>query len=282
MKSHPFRIVNVFTHNGGALTGNPLCVFEDGAGLDTAVMQALARQFNLSETTFILPSSRAEARVRIFTPNYEMPFAGHPTLGTAHVCRALKLGGDSLRLEMQVGLIDVIAQGDRWTLTAQPPTWRELDVPRSVLANALGIAERDIGERPLWVKAGKEQLVVPLNSEEAVRRVAPRSLAMQSVRSEDGMSMAYVFAVNGGSTALARFFFPQGAAILEDPATGSATANLGGWCLAMQLPLPVALQIAQGELVGRPSSLFLHVNAAGQIYVGGDVIEIGRGTIALD
>jgi PhzF family phenazine biosynthesis protein len=173
MKSHPFRIVNVFTHNGGALTGNPLCVFEDGAGLDTAVMQALARQFNLSETTFILPSSRAEARVRIFTPNYEMPFAGHPTLGTAHVCRALKLGGDSLRLEMQVGLIDVLAQGDRWTLTAQPPTWRELDVPRSVLANALGITERDIGERPLWVKAGKEQLVVPLNSEEAVRRVAP-------------------------------------------------------------------------------------------------------------
>jgi predicted PhzF superfamily epimerase YddE/YHI9 len=105
---------------------------------------------------------------------------------------------------------------------------------------------------------------------------------MQGIRSEDGMSMAYVFAVNGGSTALARFFFPQGAAIIEDPATGSATANFGGWCLAMQLPLPVALQIAQGEFVGRPSSLFLHVDAGGQIFVGGDVIEIGRGTIALD
>jgi PhzF family phenazine biosynthesis protein len=282
MKTRPFRIVNVFTQDRGALTGNPLCVFEDGEGLDTAVMQALARQFNLSETTFILPSLRAEARVRIFTPNYEMPFAGHPTLGTAHVCRALKLGGDSLRLEMQVGLIDVLAAGDRWTLTAQPPTWREIDVPRSVLANALGITERDIGERPLWVKAGKEQLVVPLTSVEAVRRVAPRPLAMQSIRSEDGMSMAYVFAMNGGSTAQARFFFPQGAAILEDPATGSATANFGGWCLAMQLPLPVALQIAQGEFVGRPSSLFLEVNAARQIFVGGDVVEIGRGTITLD
>ena len=68
-------------------------------------MQALARQFNLSETTFILPSSRADARVRIFTPSYEMPFAGHPTLGTAHVCRALELGGDELRLEMAVGLV---------------------------------------------------------------------------------------------------------------------------------------------------------------------------------
>ena len=78
-------MVNVFTHCHGALTGNPLCVFEDGAGLDSETMQALARQFNLSETTFILPSSRAAAGVRIFTPTYEMPFAGHPTLGTAHV-----------------------------------------------------------------------------------------------------------------------------------------------------------------------------------------------------
>ncbi len=104
MPAHAYRIVNVFTRNGGALTGNPLCVFEDGADFDTTVMQALARQFNLSETTFILPSSRADARVRIFTPAYEMPFAGHPTLGTAHVCRDLGLGGDSLRLEMQAGV----------------------------------------------------------------------------------------------------------------------------------------------------------------------------------
>src|SRR5271166_5492598 len=111
MGTHRFRIVNVFTHRGGALTGNPLCVFEDGAGFDSQTMQALARQFNLSETTFILPSSRADARVRIFTPSYEMPFAGHPTLGTAQVCRALRLGGDALVLEMQAGLIPVRAQG---------------------------------------------------------------------------------------------------------------------------------------------------------------------------
>ena len=83
MATHPFRLVNVFTHQGGALTGNPLCVFENGAEFDTEVMQALARQFNLSETTFILPAAGADARVRIFTPSYEMPFAGHPTLGTA-------------------------------------------------------------------------------------------------------------------------------------------------------------------------------------------------------
>src|SRR5580658_11029595 len=126
MAAHPFRIVNVFTAAQGPFTGNPLCVFENGAGLSTEEMQALARQFNLSETTFILPSSRADARVRIFTPTYEMPFAGHPTLGTAHVCRALGLGGDSLRLEMQAGLIEVTAQNDRWTLTANAPHWREV------------------------------------------------------------------------------------------------------------------------------------------------------------
>ena len=82
-----FRILNVFTFQGGRLTGNPLCVFENAAGLDTDTMQALARQFNLSETTFILPSSTANAHVRIFTPSYEMPFAGHPTLGTADTTR---------------------------------------------------------------------------------------------------------------------------------------------------------------------------------------------------
>ena len=89
MKSHSFRILNVFAR-AGRLTGNPLCVFEDGEGLDDATMQALARQFNLSETTFILPSAKATAAVRIFTPAYEMPFAGHPTLGTAHVVRSLR------------------------------------------------------------------------------------------------------------------------------------------------------------------------------------------------
>jgi PhzF family phenazine biosynthesis protein len=281
MPTHPYRLVNVFTRNGDALSGNPLCVFEDGTSFDTAVMQALARQFNLSETTFILPSSRADARVRIFTPAYEMGFAGHPTLGTAHVCRDLGLGGGSLRLEMEAGLIAVSAQGDRWTLTAPAPTWREVDESRGVLAQALGVDSRDIGERPLWLKAGKEQLVVPLVSVETVRRVSPEPQALQKIRSEDGLSMAYVFAFDGAGAAYARFFFPQGPAVLEDPATGSATANFGGWCLAMQRTLPVKLQIAQGELAGRPSTLFLQVNVEREISVGGDVIELGRGSVDL-
>src|SRR4051794_20746857 len=114
MARHDYRLVNVFTRDGGTLTGNPLCVFEDARGIDDATMQALGRQFNLSETTFILPSEKATARVRIFTPSYEMPFAGHPTLGTAHVVRSLKGGGDAVSLEMKAGVIPVNARGDRW------------------------------------------------------------------------------------------------------------------------------------------------------------------------
>jgi trans-2,3-dihydro-3-hydroxyanthranilate isomerase len=285
MATHPFRIVNVFTQGQGAFTGNPLCVFENGAGLSDGDMQALARQFNLSETTFILPptdsKAGASARVRIFTPSYEMAFAGHPTLGTAQICRALKLGGDSLVLEMQAGLIPVRASASRWTLTAPGATTRELDVSRDTLAAALGLELHDIGERPLWVKAGKEQLVVPLTSTDAVRKAAPVPSVMAKIRSEDGHSTAYVFCSSGPGHALARFFFPTSGSILEDPATGSATANFGAWCLAMQQTLPVQLQISQGEFVGRPSTLFLEVNRQAQVFVGGDVLEIGRGSVTL-
>ena len=150
---------------GGTLTGNPLCVFESAESLDTATMQALARQFNLSETTFILPSSRAAAHVRIFTPSYEMPFAGHPTLGTAYVCRALGLGGDELKLEMQAGLIPVgpTAIAGRCRRMHRPGANAKLRAARSRTCSDL--TEGDIGAEPLWVKAGKEQLVIPLTSE---------------------------------------------------------------------------------------------------------------------
>ena len=280
MASYAYRIVNVFIQRRAPLSGNPLCVFERAQTLDTQRMQALALQFNLSETTFILPSDQASARVRIFTPGYEMPFAGHPTLGTAHVCRALGLGGDRLTLEMGAGIIPVRASGDRWTLKANTPTWREVQEPRLTLAAMLGLDEHDIAERPLWVNAGREQLIVPLSSETAVRRVRVRSDLLAQLRSVEGYSQAYVFAT-AGSGLLARFFFPKGSSVLEDPATGSATANLGGWCLAMQRPLPCEFDIAQGEYTGRPSALRLRVDAERQVYVSGDVIELGRGTITL-
>jgi PhzF family phenazine biosynthesis protein len=276
-----YRILNVFTRDGQPLSGNPLCVFEDGTGLDAAVMQALARQFNLSETTFLLPSQQAHARVRIFTPGFELPFAGHPTLGSAHVCRALKLGGDELRLEMQAGVIPVSAQGDRWTLAAMPAAWRELETPHAELARLLGVGAEEVLDRPLWVSTGTEQLVVPLASVAAVRRAAPAPEALDRLRSATGQGMAYVFAPIAPDRMLVRFFFPQGRSVLEDPATGSACANLGGWWLAMNRALPCRLELSQGEQIGRPSSLYLEIDAERQIRVGGDVIELGRGSIEL-
>jgi PhzF family phenazine biosynthesis protein len=144
----------------------------------------------------------------------------------------------------------------------------------------LGLEEADIGERPLWVDAGTEQLVVPLQSEAAVRRVRVRTDLLEQLKNVDGRAMVYVFA-EAGAGLLARFFFPKGSAVLEDPATGSATANLGGWCLATGRTLPCEFEISQGEYTGRPSSLRLRVDAEGQVLVSGDVIELGRGTINL-
>jgi PhzF family phenazine biosynthesis protein len=144
----------------------------------------------------------------------------------------------------------------------------------------LGIEEAEIGDRPLWVNTGTEQLIVPLNTESAVRRAALRTDALSQLNHKDGEAMAYVFAV-AGSHVLARFFFQQGAAVLEDPATGSAAANLGGWFLAMSRPLPCMFEISQGQQVDRPSTLYLHVNAAQRIQVSGEVIELGGGEIAL-
>ena len=285
--SHTYRLLNVFTRGAEVLSGNPLCVFEKGDVFDDQTMQALTRQFNLSETTFILPSSRASARVRIFTPSYEMPFAGHPTLGTAHVCRALGLGGNELTLEMKAGVIPVSAQADRWTLQANLPKWREVVESRGAIAATLGLETKDIGERPLWVSTGREQLIVPLTTEDAVRRARPQSDLLNRFESEEGGSMAYVFAPRKGAAAgrrellLARFFFPQGPAVLEDPATGSATANLGGWCIAMERERPCRFEIAQGEQADRPSILYLDVDADRRVRVSGDVVELGRGTITI-
>ena len=281
MAQYPYRLVNVFTCGEEILSGNPLCVFESGVAFDTATMQALALQFNLSETTFILPSDKANARVRIFTPSYEMPFAGHPTLGTAHVCRALGLGADSLRLEMGAGIIPVESKGAAWRLQANAASWREVSESRAAVADMLGLEVHDIAERPLWVKAGREQLIVPLASEAAVRRTAPQPAALARMKSEDGASMAYVFAFTGERRVLARFFFPRGSSLAEDPATGSATANLGGWMLALRHAIPGRFEISQGESAGRPSRLVLEVDGERRIFVSGTVIELGRGTITL-
>lgn len=288
-----YHLLNVFTRGGDRLSGNPLCVFEDGSALDGTQMQALARQFNLSETTFLLPSTRASAGVRIFTPDFEMAFAGHPTLGTAHVARLLGRGGDRLDLEMPAGVIPVQALGDEWALSANAARTREVEVGSAALAAALGLAVGDLrgvadgtlagdGARPLWVDSGSEQLIVPLASVEAVQRAAPSANALEALRSRQGRRMAYVFAEAGADRVVARFVFEADGAMREDPATGSACANLGGWYLATgDVPAPLAREVHQGDAIRRPSTLRLSIGSDRQVRVAGDVVHLGCGSLEL-
>jgi PhzF family phenazine biosynthesis protein len=277
-RTYAYRLVNVFAES--PLAGNPLCVFEDARGLDATTMQALALQFNLSETTFILPADDATAQVRIFTPTFEMPFAGHPTLGTAHVVRALAGTGDRLTLRMPVGIIPVEAQGDVWTLEARPPRHRPHPVETSRIAAMLGLCADDLAGPPLWVDTGSDQLMIPLATFAAVRKAAPKADLLLRDASNGERALAYLFAREGDDV-LARFFFPKHGAVLEDPGTGSACANLGGWLLVTGARLPQRLTVNQGEAVARPCRLGLEVTAQREICVSGRVIELGRGTITL-
>ena len=282
MTDYIFRLLNVFAIEGDRFSGNPLCVFEDGRGLTDAQMQALALQLNLSETTFVLPSERATARVRIFTPSFEMPFAGHPTLGTAQAVRALRGAGDAITLEMKAGVIPVTAQGDRWTLQANAPKRRTVEANVEQLAGMLGLDRGDLAGDPAWVDTGSEQLVVPLASPAAVDRCRlDAALLLRYGCAGPDRHLVYVWAPAGGEDIHARFFFSKGSSIAEDPATGSACANLGGWFVTGGAPRPLTRRIHQGRHAGRPSRLGLHVDAQSRIHVSGLVVEIGRGAMTL-
>jgi predicted PhzF superfamily epimerase YddE/YHI9 len=149
-----FRILNVFTTGGARLSGNPLCVVEDGSG-------SIPRRCRRSRASSISPRPRSSCRrsaaaalVRIFTPAYEMPFAGHPTLGTAHVCRALGLGGDQLGLEMRAGIIPVTATAITGRCAPRRRPRALVEVRGAGDRRLLGLEPGDIGFQPLWVKAG--------------------------------------------------------------------------------------------------------------------------------
>lgn len=283
MNAYTFRLLNVFAIAGDPFSGNPLAVFEDARGLSDEQMQAIARQMNLSETTFIFPCERASAKVRIYTPSFEMPFAGHPTLGTAHVVRSLGHAGDRLTLEMKAGIIPVAAQGNRWELQANAAKTRPIAASHAELAQMLGLDVADIGERPLWVDTGSEQLVIPLRSVAAIERAVPdiKLMAQHAFSPTRGASMAYVWAQDEAGGIVSRFFFPKAGSIAEDPATGSACANLGGWFVANGAALPLRRAIRQGDAVGRPSLLGLRVEAGEVIHVAGLVSDLGNGQISI-
>ncbi len=288
-----FRIVNVFTRNGAALSGNPLCVFEDARELDRNDMQALAQQLNLSETTFIFPSPRVDAIVRIYTPAFEMPFAGHPTLGTAHVIHATT-GRSTLTLEMHAGDISVMATGPgQWRLQTAGKLVATAPVATlAQLATMLQLPTEWLDPRACWINTGSDQLLIPVKSVDAVMRAQPvpallTNYATSDIRTEP---IVYVWAwANAAQTqVVARTFFMAHGAVIEDPATGSACANLGGWLLHTSIHdgaagdrAPRHVEVSQGDGIGRPSTLHLDIDSAGSIFVSGEVIEVARGEFAL-
>lgn len=292
-----FRLLNVFAIEGDPFSGNPLCVFEDsfehdldGApGLPDAQMQAWARQFNLSESTFVtaVRPERQEADVRIFTASYEMPFAGHPTLGTAQVVadRLSSTGEavDAVTLRLPAGPVPVTRTAEGWRLRPNPPRFREVAVAPGDLAATLGL-EPDalVAGGTQWVDVGVEQLIVQLRDAEAVRACAPVvALMHEHLRTPERPPHVYVWAWTGEDTAEARLFATSGSALDEDPATGSACSNLGGW-LVGRGRRGLTVTVSQGAAVSRPSRLVLTVDEDGGIHLAGRVTEVGAGVVRTD
>jgi len=279
-----FELLNVFALEGDPFSGNPLCVLTDAASLSDASMQRWARQFNLSETTFVTGHDDAgEASVRIFTPGHEMPFAGHPTLGTAEVVARLAAAGaeapERVHLTMPAGRIPVDRVAGGWRLEAPAARTRPVAASVADLARTLGLDEDAVAEGS-WVDSGVEQLVVRLRGPEDVRAcVADPRLMAQHMTPPGRPPHVYVWAWTGPASIEARLFFTQDTSVVEDPATGSACANLGGW-LAEQGHRDATIEVRQGSAVGRPSLLVLEVDAEGRVHVGGRVERVGSGVLA--
>jgi len=279
MNKYSYQLVNVFTDS--FYGGNPLAVFTDARGLSDQDMQAIARQMNLSETVFLFPSDSADAALRIFTPAYELPFAGHPTLGSAFVVSRLRGLSGFLQLHTLAGVIPVETRGTLFTLTANPPKQRAADFSRTEAAAIFRLSPEDIASDPVWINTGSEQLLIELSSREAVLSAKPelerfyRHCGLNPAR-----QIAYVWhQANGAATV--RLFFGGNGGIREDPGTGSACANLGGWCVLNEVPLPLSWRIEQGHKLQRLNRLSLEVSAAGEIRVGGEVVFVGQGELCL-
>ncbi|MGQ0650078.1 MAG: PhzF family phenazine biosynthesis protein [Gemmatimonadaceae bacterium] len=303
MPSYQYYTADVFTST--AFGGNQLAVIPDARGLSTEQMHAIAREFNYSESTFVLPPDGPThtRRLRIFTPGGEIPFAGHPTVGTAHVLAMIgeiPLSGDETRIvfEENVGPVPVVIRS-----SGGQPTFCQLSVARlpeispplpgrEVLAPMLSLGGEDLLDgifHPQAVSCGLPFSFVPLRNRDAVRRAKLRVDRWEDALAGLPHHMVMVFAMDAEDTAhqvRARMFAP-GASIAEDPATGSACAALGGY-LAMRDPQRDGTRrwiVEQGYEMGRPSVLEVEVDkSAGAITavrVGGPSVMICEGEISI-
>jgi len=287
-----FVTLDVFTNRRFA--GNPLAVVLDAEGLDTGAMQAIAHEFNHPETVFIFPPGDPahRARVRIFTPRRELPFAGHPTVGTA-VLLGLRDGGvvgREIVLEEGIGPVRCVLEtsaddGGRASFTIPQLPAEVGPVPDdAILAPALGLAAADIGEfRPARWSAGMPFTFVPLTSRAAVERCRPDPASFDSAFGAGGA--AYVVCrqtVDPGNNFHARMFAP-GMGVPEDPATGSAAAAFAGLLASHLSDGTHPVTIEQGYEMGRPSLMrMVAVVEAGRVLsasIGGDAVVVTEGTI---
>ncbi|HEY7256166.1 MAG TPA: PhzF family phenazine biosynthesis protein [Solirubrobacterales bacterium] len=274
-----YVLLDVFTDT--PLEGNQLAVFADGRGLDAGLMQRLAREMNLSETVFVLPAERGgDARIRIFTPLSELPFAGHPTLGTAFAVGSA-LGLPAVRLETGVGIVPVELERDRGRIVfgrmqQTIPEWATFERAAELLA-ALGVERSGL---PVEAYAnGPLHVYVELESEEAVAALRPDMAALAAI----GEIGANCFA-GSGRRWKTRMFAPADG-VPEDPATGSAAGPLAiHLCRHGRISFGEEIEIRQGAELGRPS--VLHARADGtpeaveRVEVAGAAVIVAGGRLS--
>lgn len=305
-RQRPFKQVDVFTAT--PYYGNPLAVVLDGAGLSDDEMQRFARWTNLSETTFVLPPTQAGAdyRVRIFTPGTELPFAGHPTLGSCHAwleAEGTPKQAEVIVQECAVGLVSIRRAGHLLAFAA-PPLKRSTPAPELLasVAQALGISTAQI-RAAQQLDNGPQWLGLLLDSTDTVLALAPNHQALKDLKQKVGVcaveSAQPAINLIAKSSREARAFAehaadaPQQAApdlevrafaapvgVAEDPVTGSLNASLAQWLMA-EGHLPERYLASQGTCLGRAGRVQLERDASGQVWVGGQVVTCISGQVQL-
>jgi trans-2,3-dihydro-3-hydroxyanthranilate isomerase len=274
---YDYVVVDVFTDT--PLEGNPLAVFTDARDLPSERMQRIAREMNLSETVFVLPDDGADARIRIFTPTTELPFAGHPTLGTALVLGE-RTGKDQVALATGAGVIAVQVERALGRVTAgrmgQPvPTWQPYERADQLLA-ALGVSSSQLPVEAY--RNGPRHVLVVLDSQQAVAALAPDMTALAKLPDVGVSCLA------GSGTRWKTRMFAPAYGVAEDPATGSAAGPLAVHLARHgRIAFGQQIEIQQGAEIGRPSTLYARVEGSGdqidKVEVAGSAVVVARGEL---
>ena len=290
-----FLLCDVFTDR--RFGGNQLAVLPEASGLSTEQMQQITREFNFSESTFVLPSSTATRQVRIFTPTMEIPFAGHPNVGTAFVLASIghlgAIGASAtVTFDEKAGPVPVQIErrdgGFRCTLSAPKPLVIGANTDPAVVAAAVSIAPGDVvttTHRPQSVSVGLPFLVAEVRDRGVLERMKVNVAGFEALRAQGLPHDVLFYARTSGDVDVrARMFAPLDG-ILEDPATGSANCALGGMLCQYTAAASGTFEwrIAQGVEMGRPSTLFASADKRDGVVVaariGGDSVLVGEGEI---